>query len=144
MSETMFDHQPELRLLEEMPRIPPGCMTFLVQDEAFEPHLHRGEFAVVDLADHRPAPDEMFLIGYRSPLLATDLAVRLCVARRSRHRPDARPSWWAVHQMPDSRRDVPSCSEGPLSADGLASMLIGRVIGVFVPKIGADREVAHG
>ncbi|MFK8251810.1 hypothetical protein [Ancylobacter terrae] len=98
----------------------------------------------MDLADHRPAADEMFLIGYRSPMLASDLAVRLCVARRSRRRLDADPSWWAAHQMPGSRRETLSCSEGPLSQDGLTSMMIGRVIGVFAPNIGTDREVAHG
>lgn len=62
-----FEHQPELRALMMFPTIPPGHMTFLVPDDRFHPHLRRGEFAVVDLADHQPAQRELFLISFSDP-----------------------------------------------------------------------------
>lgn len=66
-----FEHQPELRALPVLAAIPAGHLTFPVPDEAFHPHLRRGEFAKVDLADHQPAHGELFLIAYRDPRAET-------------------------------------------------------------------------
>lgn len=156
-----FEHQPEMRALMILPSIPPGHLTYLVKDNAFFPHLREGEFAVVDLSDHQPAPGELFVIAYNSQFAAHGKAYHLCQLRRR----DAwfldgvlynRPldgsalvdEWSANHQiLPRSQEEFDqmlhsgrlSASEGPFLTDHLASKLVGHVVGVFVPKVGEDR-----
>ncbi|MFG1270106.1 hypothetical protein V5F40_19310 [Xanthobacter sp. DSM 14520] len=98
-----FEHQPELRALMMFPTLPPGHMTFPVPDDAFYPHLRRGEFAVVDLADHRPAEGELFLISYRDQRIESGHVYALCAMHLKRSRVDpARTSWYARHSLPEA------------------------------------------
>lgn len=133
-----FQHQPELRALSMLSSVPPVCMTVEAVDEAFEPHLHRGEFAVVDMSDRRPDHGELFVIAWETPLRITGHIFRLCVVARS-----TSGHWHVKHELPTGEREMGGLSEGPFSTDGLASKLVGRVVGVFVPKVGAEQEAAR-
>lgn len=152
-----FEHQPELRALMMFPTLPPGHMAFLVEDDAFHPHLHRGEFAVVDLADHQPAQGELFLISYSSPYAKCGLTFALCQMRsrpcyfrrgvgwQSPNLPDEGgcelvPKWTALHGLIQPGRLV--MAEGPFTTEHAASKLVGRVVGVFVPKVEEARASA--
>lgn len=42
--------------------IPPGCTAFRVEDSAMEPHIGRGECAVVDTNDREIILEEVFLV----------------------------------------------------------------------------------
>lgn len=87
LSAVQFEHQPELRALMMFPTLPPGHMTFLVEDDAFHPHLRRGEFAVLDLADREPAQGELFVISYSNPLVECGRTFALCqMIGRTRYR----------------------------------------------------------
>lgn len=151
-----FEHQPELRALVMLPTLPPRHMTFPVEDDAFHPHLRRGEFALVDIADHQPAQGELFLISYSSPLVECGRTFALCqMVGRPRFRrlgggwaqqlkAGAEPAtcWMARHWIPpaDLRdREVAlrsgrfGASEGPFTTEHAAAKLVGRVVGVWVP-----------
>ncbi len=154
-----FEHQPELRALMMLPTIPPGHMTFPVEDDAFYPHLRRGEFAVVDLADHQPAQRELFLISFSDPRVESGLAFALCqMVGRPRFRmpgggwvqqPEAGAElatcWMARHWIPPAdprdreaalRSGRLGTSEGPFTTEHAAEKLVGRVVGVWVPGAG--------
>ncbi|ABS68653.1 hypothetical protein Xaut_3424 [Xanthobacter versatilis] len=132
-----FEHQPELRALMMFPTLPPGHMTFPVPDDAFYPHLRRGEFAVVDLADHQPAEGELFLISYRSLSMESGHVYALCAMRLKRSRVDpARTSWYARHSLPEAGVRA-TLSEGPFTTEHAAERLVGRVEGVWVPGAAA-------
>ncbi|MFG1293774.1 hypothetical protein [Xanthobacter versatilis] len=155
-----FEHQPELRALMMFPTLPPGHMSFPVPDDAFYPHLRRGEFAVVDLADHQPAEGELFLISYTSPNTECGFVYRICQmrSRMEFQRPDgcmvlrseggAVPvvCWTACHWIPPGTREGYTAalrngrvgaSEGPFTAEHAAEKLVGRVVGVWVPGAAA-------
>ena len=150
-----FEHQPELRTLMILPTLPPGHMTFPVEDDAFHPHLRRGEFAVVDLADRQPAQGELFVIAYSSPLVECGRTFALCqmVGRPRYRRPgggwvqQAEPGaesatcWIARHWIPPAdprdreaalRSGRFGASEGPFTTEHAAEKLVGRVAGVLV------------
>ena len=61
-----FEHQPELRALTLYDSLPPGHATFLVTDDASEPHLKSGEYAVIDQFDREIQHGEVYLIQYHS------------------------------------------------------------------------------
>ncbi|MFG1377337.1 hypothetical protein [Xanthobacter autotrophicus] len=145
-----FEHQPELRALPVLAAVP-GHLTFPVPDEAFHPHLRRGEFAEVDLADHQPAHGELFLIAYRDPRAESGRRYRLCEMRRKRSRCDGTQEGWIAHHhepeagpfwLAHSAMALP-LSEGIFSTSGAADRLVGRIVGVFVPPIGSTRGPAR-
>ena len=159
-----FLHQPELRALMILPALPPGHMTFLVQDDAFQPHLRRGEFAVVDLAGHQPAEGELFVISYRSRNAECGLTFAICQmrGRMELRRPDGAwtsipdsdtiPAiyWTACHWLPPATREEYAAalrsgrvgtSEGPYTTALAAAKLVGRIVGVFVPAVEDARSI---
>ncbi|MFG1212014.1 hypothetical protein V5F72_24120 [Xanthobacter flavus] len=162
-----FQHQPELRALMMFPTLPPGHMTFQVQDNDFFPHLRRGEFAVVDLSDHQPTEGELFLISYRDPREETGFIYRVCQMRSEMwgRRPDGswcssslmtdgdrlEPQWSAVHWNPPATQwewedrlhaGTVRGVEGPYTTEHAASKLVGRIVGVFQPAVEAARAAA--
>lgn len=147
-----FDYQPELRALPVLAAVPGGHLTFPVPDEAFHPHLRRGEFAVVDLADHQPAHGELFLIAYRDPRAESSQRYRLCEIRRKRSRHDGtQEGWIAHHHEPEGgpfwlahSAMALSLSEGIFSTEGAASRLVGRIVGLFVPPTSLRRAGTGG
>ncbi|MEP9355023.1 hypothetical protein ABLE93_15650 [Xanthobacter sp. KR7-65] len=128
-----FEHQPELRDLMMLPTLPPGHMTFPVEDNAVHPHLRRCEFAVVDLADHQPAQGELFLIAYRDLRIECDLSpISPPVQER------VRMHWIPPADPRDCEAALRSgrfgASEGPFTTEHAAEKLVGRVVGVRVPE----------
>ena len=53
-----------LRALEVFDQVPAGCVLHLQDDGAHEPHVHAGEWAVVDHTDVDVTPGELYLIGW--------------------------------------------------------------------------------
>ena len=49
-------------ILEVMQSVPPGCIAHPVPDEDTAPHLHCGEFAVIDTRDRDPIIGEIYVI----------------------------------------------------------------------------------
>ena len=129
-----FPHQPGLRALTVFDRVPADHLTFRIDGDAFYPHLRSGEFAVADLSDRQPAHGELFLIGYDHSREEIGFVVTIC---QTKFRADGVfKGWRAVHSLPPAV----SLSEGPFrSIDHLASRLIGRIVGVFLPARGIRR-----
>ncbi len=151
-----FEHQPELRVLMMFPSLPPGHMTFPVPNDRFEPHLRQGELAVVDMADHRPAHGELFLISFPAPRSSSGLAYEI-VQMRSRRmgNPGAEGvapviGWTACFWMPPTNREeyqrllragqTGTC-DGPYSEAYATSRLVGRIVGIFTPAVDAARAM---
>ena len=140
-----FHHQPQLRALLILPSIPPGCLTIEIDDEAFTPHLRPGEFAVIDVTDHHPEMGELFLIAYsRGKGCGRKHRVCQTFGEMSRLGPkgwsddgEGEPTmmWLARHGMWPGH-----WVESHFTTEHLAEKLVGRVIGVFVPKVGDERE----
>lgn len=51
-----------IRALDLLDVLPAGHAAILVRDDAFEPHLHRGELAVIDTADKDRLPGELYAL----------------------------------------------------------------------------------
>jgi hypothetical protein len=49
----------EYRALEQMKHFPAGCVLFPVMDDDSDPHLRRGETAIVDITDREPQHGEV-------------------------------------------------------------------------------------
>lgn len=125
VSAVQFEHQPKLRALMILPTLPPGHMTFPVEDDAFHPHLRRGEFAVW-LADHQPAQGELLLIAYSDPRVEYCRTFALCqMMGRTRFRRPGGP--WL--QQPDGRRRTRHLLDGPaLDPAGRSAGPRGRLV----------------
>src|SRR5918912_1303741 len=83
---------------------PTGCILHPVTNADSEPHLHVGEFAVIDTTDRDPIHGELFLIQYQS----TD---RRCIVETylRGHECDgvSFTAWWAMPlNRPRSWNDV--------------------------------------
>jgi len=136
-------------------------MTFLVEDDAFHPHLRRGEFAVVDLADHQPAQGELFLMSFNSPRTKCGFAYQIVQMRGkqeflgprgwTKDRVDgaeAAMCWTACFWMPPEGREkyqrllragmVGTC-DGLYTTEYAAEKLVGRIVGVWVPTASGCR-----
>jgi len=158
-----FVHQPGLRALPVLPTLPLDSMTFQVPDDAFYPHLRRGEFAVIDLIDHQPAHGELFLQRFEDWRMDGGFGHCLVKATasagfygRPEGWPDCQPgisfspavgfepvtiwhlAYWQPPADPAEYRAAlyegrARLSDGPFRTEPLAGKLVGRVIGLFVP-----------
>lgn len=163
-----FAHQPELRALPTLPALPPDCMTFQVPDDAFHPHLRRGEFVVIDLADRQPAHGELFLQRFEDWRIEGGFCHCLVKATasagfygRPQGWPECQPGisfapavgfepvtvWHLVYWLPPAdpaeyraalREGWARLADGPFRTEPLARKLVGRVIGLFVPGRGGN------
>jgi hypothetical protein len=121
----------ELRALELMSRIPVGCALFPVMDDRSDPHLRRGEIAVVDTADRDPQHGEVYVIEWSS---GSRCITQLIGPGFSGFSSSEKDHWWTGALT--SRESVPGFGElrmidGPRSKAGLQKALVGRVIGIF-------------
>ncbi|MBN8998868.1 MAG: hypothetical protein J0H54_05580 [Rhizobiales bacterium] len=119
-----FEHQPELRALLPFSEIPAGHLTVLVRDRRFWPHLHQGEFAVVDMSDREPEHRELFVIAYSDSRLQCGHVYEVCetVLRD-------RDGLWSM------RHGHGTCTEGPIELRYLREKLVGRIVGFYVPAL---------
>ena len=56
--------QGSFRALTLFEMLPPGHVALRVEDDASEPHLHRGEYAIVDTTDRDPVHGELFMVQF--------------------------------------------------------------------------------
>jgi hypothetical protein len=136
----------QLRALTRFDRLPSHCGTFHVTDDGSEPHLHVGEYAVVDVLDCEPQHGELYVLQNQGGRRRR----WLCCIREDRGHRDGSyqigddPSvqyWWAADVRgfrQTSKRiegSIPvfaGLSDGPYSTEHLKSKLVGRVVGYAV------------
>jgi hypothetical protein len=143
MSKVANQHTPaEIRALDVLDCVPPGCKLELVTDGFNAPHLRPGEFAVADLTDRQVIPGELYLI--RWPQCGGRAIVQINVRPfRGVDGQDHRGIWFsplcrATRKADGSiDRTRPYYQDsGPLKPEALPAYLMGRIIGVFqAPEI---------
>lgn len=125
---------PPIRALEVFARPPFNCILHHVRDTLHEPHIHDGEWAVIDPKDRRAQSGELFLIEW---LNAREPDNRAVMQAKLRHyngvmHDDGQmgPGWrWTITIL--NKRAPVLLSTGPFgSVADLESMIVGRVIGV--------------
>jgi hypothetical protein len=143
----------ELRALTVFDTLPAKHTTFLTTEDGAEPHLCKGEFAVVDATDRKPQHGELFVIQNQG----SERRRRLIQVRSSRLNitgPGAKPSlvWWCGDLRGWRKTDekmlgcpvYAGLSDGPYRTESLQAMLIGRVVGVAFTALGNQLARAAG
>ncbi len=136
----------KFRALTSFKSLEPKHKTFLVKDDASDPHLRKGEYAVVDITDNDPQHGELYVIQYESGERRREI-VQVRSAQLNITSPTAEPSlvWW-VGDLRGYRKanevafgDIPvfaGLSDGPYQTEYLQSKLLGRVVGVAFTHLG--------
>ena len=135
----------ELRALTLFDNLSVGHGTFLVTDDGSEPHLKRGEYAVVNTVDREVQHGELYVVQSESGPRRRWLAH----ARKSMTNitgPNAKPSlvWWLGDLRGYRETDEPylgvpifsGLSDGPYETEHLQSKLVGRVVGFAFKSLG--------
>jgi len=145
--------QGEFRALTRFDALPPHHSTFMVEDDGSEPHLHRNEYAVVDTTDRSPAHGELYLVQFSSH--GARYIKQIKSDRLNITGTGAEPSlvWWICDLRGFRKTDQRShgapvfagLSEGPYQTDGLASVVIGRIVGygVFADRLERCSRLNH-
>lgn len=122
-------------ILEVMQSVPPGCIAHPVPDEDTAPHLHCGEFAVIDTRDRDPIIGEIYVIernatptgavpGKRRRIVEVcvfgDATFALALFVGPLRKNQYIPEHGATRML-----------DGGYTAEGLRSRLVGRVVGVL-------------
>jgi hypothetical protein len=154
----------ELRALTRFDQLPNHCGTFHVADAGSEPHLHIGEYAVVDVLDTEPQHGELYILQNQGGCRRRWLC---CIredqgVKNGSYRIGNDPSvqyWWAgdlrgfrqtSERVAGSIPVFAGLSDGPYSTEHLRSKLVGRVVGyavvpmvkVIAPEAGYRDEAA--
>lgn len=126
-----------MRALEIFSRVPPGCVLHLQDDGSHEPHVHTGEWAVVDPTDTNVVTGELYLIGWpRCPRQSkTIMQVVLCrygdgsetVSLMPLNRPQSKAE---LQEWLRSRRPI-YMGESGLGIEHLPKYVRGRVVGIY-------------
>jgi hypothetical protein len=137
-----------LRALEMMRDPPAGCIAFPVTNSMCEPHLHCGEFAVVDTNDREPQHGEVYVIQYSNGREIVHISRRrgngdgivrwfagnLAATLLSPEQKDATIKGIVSDEIasPALGAFLSLCmSDGPYNSDHLREKLVGRVVGVL-------------
>jgi hypothetical protein len=142
-----------LRALTIFDWLPVKQVTFLTSEDGAEPHLCKGEFAVVDTTDRDPQHGELYVIQYdgfeRRRVLVQVQSDRLNITS-----PGAKPSlvWWCSDLRGWRRTDeemlgcpiYAGMSDGPYRTENLQPKLIGRVVGVAFTALGGQLPSCAG
>lgn len=125
--------------------VPEGCRLHLVTDDWCEPHVHLGEFAIIDPNDREPVFGEPYLLQMQS---GPRRIWRVCeepedMRRRAssgepcamlrplqNHTKEEIDAW-----MEGSIQLKVRMSDGPIFLWALREKIIGRVIGVYKPMV---------
>jgi hypothetical protein len=136
----------EFRALTPFESLPPNHRTFMVDDDGSEPHLHRGEYAVVDTSDQEPAHGELYLIKSRSPVSDVSYIKQITSSQCNITGPGAADSqvWWIcdlrgfreTNERIHGVRLMAGLSDGPYETESLKSVVIGRVVGFARTSLG--------
>ena len=135
----------ELRALTVFDRLPPKHSTFRTTEDGAEPHLCKGEFAVVDTTDREPQHGELYVIQYHGyERRRVIIQVRSDLLNITG--PGAEPSlvWWCgdIRGYRKTDEKMMGCpvyagmSDGPYQTEHLQQKLIGRVVGVAFTALG--------
>lgn len=123
--------------------LPPGCTIWPVQGTRHEPHLHEGEWAVVDCNDRTISHGEVYLLRQGRGATIWQVCNETEAQRQSRCDPSGRCVWLKPLDNPRSAEDAMRrvmagrrvhMSDGPAQADWIASLIIGRVVGMYEPE----------
>lgn len=125
--------------------LPRGAVLWPVEDERHAPHLQPGEHAVIDPHDTAIAWGELYLVRqHRGPVLWQVAAV----PERQRASIKAEGVFACLRPLNRPRVDGAGLvdwsgpvhmSDGPVGLDYLAERILGRLVGVYVPR---GREVS--
>lgn len=137
-----LDAPSEVRALTVLASVPTGCRAMPMPDDRNDPHLRRGEVAILDLADCALVHGELFVVQYGS-----GPAIMQAVWRTT----GDLSAWWALclnrpKDWPEAQawmaagRALPM-GDGPYRPGGLEERTLGRVIGILQPS---PAQVAHG
>jgi hypothetical protein len=142
-----------LRALTVFDRLPAKHVTFLTSEDGAEPHLCKGEFAVVDTTDRDPQHGELYVIQYQGSERRRAL-VQVRSDRLNITGPGAEPSlvWWCGdlrgwRQTDEKTLGCPvfaGMSDGPYRTENLQPKLIGRVVGVAFTALGNQLPTCAG
>ena len=135
----------ELRALTIFDRLPAKHSTLLTTEDGAEPHLCKGEFAVVDTTDREPQHGELYVIQYQGHERRRRL-IQLTSSQLNITGPGAKPSlvWWCGDLRGWRKTDekmlgcpvYAGLSDGPYETEHLQEKLIGRVVGVAFTALG--------
>jgi hypothetical protein len=125
-------------------------MTFKVEDDGSEPHLKRGEYAVVDTTDRELQHGELYVIQHQS-----GNRPRRIVQVKARRLSPKQQAWWCSDLRGFRPVGIPTAgsggipeytgvSDGPYRAEGLIPKLVGRVVGYAVSSMGKRLDPAAG
>lgn len=128
--------QPDLNSFIVLPRLPEGCVSFIVPDERHEPHLHVGDVAVVDPDDRKPDHGDLFLVQWEG-------GRKQIVETRRFSRPGSIVGWdgaseyWQLCWNMEMRSIDGGASrttrwaDGPYPADHVMPKILGRVVAIM-------------
>ncbi|WP_311274809.1 hypothetical protein [Methylobacterium sp. WCS2018Hpa-22] len=146
----------ELRALLVYDALPNGCIAKPVKDGGLAPHLHPGEFAIVDTTDCDPVHGELYFVAWMGRAAANgsedgDLAQ----AYRRELNSDG-TAWWVGSMRrqisaEDRARAIANhdwsafgWSNGPYKEGALERQIRGRVIGILAPSFEEPRRLTGG
>lgn len=118
--------------------VPLGCMIYQERLEQHEPHIHAGEFVVVDTNIREIVFGELYLVLQSN-------GPYLWQARRSRIFTDCAilAPLNGPRVLPDGSTDMSRplfLGDGPIKLECLKRNLLGRVVGLINPRERADRQ----
>jgi hypothetical protein len=134
----------DFRALTRFDRLLPNHASFLIDDDASEPHLRRSEYAIIDKTDRSPTHGELYLIQFSDH---GRKYVKQLKADQVHFANNAEPclAWWVddlrgfrpTNEMVHGVPVFAGLSEGPYEGDEISSIIIGRVVGYSVTSLGS-------
>lgn len=132
---------PELRSYPCFDALPEGCLAHFIRENDSDPLLRMGEIVVIDPHQRDYIDSELFLIEWRSRAGARQIVMP---ERRRRgqfdpvdHLPPIYVSSCAIKPMPGADKKVSfgrvRWVDGPYSPEQLATLFLGRVLGILQP-----------
>jgi len=100
----------QYRALTEFTTLPPGHMTFRIEEDGCEPHLKEGEYAVIDMTDRSVQNGELFLIQYQSGNRARRIVqVKSAMSQITPFPSPKQVVWWLLQSARFPAPSHPSC-----------------------------------
>lgn len=128
-------------------RLPEDCIAFEVKDNRIAPHLRAGDFAVIDTSDRAPMHGELFVLQWND---GSQQVVEIAKHAKPENIVgwDGIADYWNAHwrmtmQTPGQGTSLSMrWGDGPYREDGIASKLIGRVVGIYQPDFRQHLRIA--
>jgi hypothetical protein len=137
----------ELRALAVIEDVPPGCALVQMQGRRHEPHVHDGEWVVIDTTAREIAFGELHLILHgNGPCLWQVNRITSAIFDAATK---AKCAWLSPLNKATFQCDGPlhgaNChmSDGPIIIAELALDVLGRVVGILDPRARDDRRRAE-